>query len=51
MINSSTLVVDAPLVDLSLQIFDLQIHDYLDRTAYVLDDLEAVLPSDQLLLL
>ena len=44
-------MADAPLVDLSLQILDLQIHDYLDRAADVLDDLEAILPSDQLLLL
>lgn len=50
-INSSAIVVYPPLVDLSLQILDLQIHDDLDRAPDVLDDLEAVLSSDQLLLL
>ena len=50
-INTSTFVVDAPLVDLSLQILDLQIHDDFDRAADVLDDLEPVLPSYQLLFL
>jgi hypothetical protein len=44
-------MVDAPLVDLSLQILDLQIHDDLDGAADVLDDLETILPSDQLFLL
>ena len=44
-------MIDASLVDLTLQILDLQIHDDLNRAADELDDLEPVLPSDQLLLL